>query len=220
MRLLVCLYCSVGGKFFSGMLSLQNRCSGLVDCARTILSQFIWLKNSPLLSVTDKSYAFAQFPLQEEVQKRSMTFLCSLTPKRFSEVTHSGVIRVFHDILKRSTIPQVDSKQNSLSNLRGILNALCALEDNGLKYNHPLSVPLPSTDPVKFYRQDYHKYLPKFPRRCAIELGWHTNKFFLPRLPPTVFSYFFIQVVSCILVHPILVDTIYHVVGADEAGVW
>ena len=64
-------------------------------------------------------------------------------------------------------------------NLHVIIYALCTLEDKGLKNNHPLSVPLPSTNPVKFY----------------------------------------IQVVSWILVHPILGDTISHVVGAEEADV-
>ena len=43
---------------------------------------------------------------------------------------------------------------------------------------------------------------------------------FPPCLPLTVFRYSSIQGVSWILVHPILVDTIYHVVGAEEADVW
>ena len=110
--------------------------------------------------------------------------------------------------------------KKTLSNLRGINNALCVFEDNGLKNNHPLSIPLPSTDPVKFYRQDYHKYVPDFPRRCVLALGWHTNKFFPLCLLLIVFRDSFIQVVSCILVHPILVDSIYHIVGAKEVDVW
>ena len=92
-----------------------------------------------------------------------MTLLHSLSPTIFSRIPHGGIIRVFHELGKRSTIPQVESKQNALSDLRGIVNALCTLEDNGLKYNDPLIVPLPSTDPVKFYRQDYHKFIPDFP---------------------------------------------------------
>ena len=63
-----------------------------------------------------------------------MTFLRSFCPTSFSEAPHRGVIRVFHDLVKRSTIPQVERvKKNALSNLRGIVNALGALEDNGLK---------------------------------------------------------------------------------------
>ena len=62
-----------------------------------------------------------------------MTFLRSLSPTSFSEVPHGGFIRVSHELAKRSMIPQVESKQNALTNLCGIVNALCALEDNRLK---------------------------------------------------------------------------------------
>ena len=160
------------------MFPLQKRCDGLVDCACTIRSKLIRLQNYPFFSVTYESYSLEQFTLQEKFRKRSMTFLCNLSNKIFSEVPHVGFIRVFHKLVKRSAIPQVKSKQNALSNLRGNVNALCTLEDNGLKSDHPLSVPLPSTDPVKFYRQDPSKYLPDFPERCVIALGWHTNIFF------------------------------------------
>ena len=78
--------------------------------------------------------------------------------------------------------PQFQSNQDTLSNLHGIVDALCALEDNGLKNDHSLSVPLCSTDPVKFYRQGSHKSLPKFPGRCVIALGRNTYKFFLTSL--------------------------------------
>ena len=136
-----------------------------------------------------------------------MTFLCSLITTSFSGVTHGRVIRVFHDLIKLSTIPQAESKTNAFSNLRGIVNALCVLEDNGSKNYHPLSAPLPSTDPVNFYRQDSHRSLPKFPARCVILLGRHTF-FFPPGLPLTVVRYYSIQVFSWVLVYLILVDAI------------
>ena len=75
-------------------------------------------------------------------------------------------------------IPQIEPKQNALSDLRQIVNVLFLLEDNGLKDNRPLSIPLLSTDPVKFYIQDSHKSLPDFPGRCVIALGQDTNKLF------------------------------------------
>ena len=62
-------------------------------------------------------------------------------------------------------------EKNAPSDLCVIVNALVVLEDNGLKNNHPLSIPLPSTDPIKFYIQDSHKYLPNFPGSCVIALG-------------------------------------------------
>ena len=106
-----------------------------------------------------------------------MTLLLILIPTIFSEVSHSRILRVFHELVKRLKIPEIKLKQYALSNLRGIINALCALEDNGLKNDHPLSVPLPSTNPVKFYRQDSQKSLPDFPGRCVVALGQHTNDF-------------------------------------------
>ena len=106
------------------------------------------------------------------------------------EIPHFGVISVFHKLVKRSTIPQVKSKQNAPSNLRGIVNALGALEYNGLENNYLFGVPLPSTDSVKLYRNNSHKSLPEFTGRYVIALGWQTNKFFPPRLLITVFPLF------------------------------
>ena len=143
-----------------------------------ICSQSVRLQNLPLFYFTDKVYGFTQFPLQEKVLECSMMFLRSLSPTSFSKEPHHGVIHVFHELVKRFTIPQVESKQNAISDLCGIVNDLGALEDNRLKKNHPISVTLPSKDPVKFYRQDSHKSLPNFPGRCVIALGRHTNKFF------------------------------------------
>ena len=137
-----------------------------------------------------------------------MTLLLSLNSTSFSNVSHSGVILVFYKIIKCPTISAIDSKQYALSNLHGIINALCAWEDNGLKNDHPLGVPLPLTNPVKLYRQDSYKSLPGFPGRCVVSLGWHTNEFFPPCLPLNAFRNSYIQVVSLVLVHPILVDTI------------
>ena len=141
----------------------------------------------------------------ENVLWRSSAFWL---PRAFPKIYHTRVICVFHEHVKRSTIPQIESKQYALSNLRVIINNLCTLEDNGLKNDHPLSIPLSSIVPVNFYRQDYHRYLPDFPRRCVIALGWHKNTFLPPRLPLTIFHDSPMQVVSWILVHPILVDTI------------
>ena len=81
-----------------------------------------------------------------------MTLLLHLIPARFSEVSHSGILRVFHELFKRPTITEIESKQDALADLRRIINALCALEDNGLKNDHPLYIPLPSTQRVNFYR--------------------------------------------------------------------
>ena len=198
---------------FARMFYLQNRCDCLVDCSCTIISQFFWLKKSALFSATDKLDGFAQFSFQGKVRERSMMFILRLIFVKFSGLSHSGIICVFHKLVKRPTVPEIELKQYALSNLRGIINALYALEDNGFKNCRPLYVTLPSTNPVKFYIQDSHKSLPGFPGRCVLALGRHTTEFFPQCLPLTVFRNSSIHVVSWILVHPILVDTIYHVVS-------
>ena len=88
--------------------------------------------------------------LQDKVWKHSMIFLRSLFPANFSKVSHHRVIREFYELVKCFTIPQVKLKQNALSNLRGIVNTLGALKDNGLKNNHRFGVPLHYMDSVKF----------------------------------------------------------------------
>ena len=162
------------------MFSLQNRCDGSIDHACMILSQFLSLQNSPLFSVTDESYGFSRFPFRTRFENVLWSSYVAWLPQDVSRypIEKLYVSFVSSTNTPRSTIPPVESKQNSFSNLRGIVNALCALEDNGLKKYHPLSVPLTSTETIKFYRQDPHKSLPNFPRRCVIVLGWHPNKFF------------------------------------------
>ena len=104
-----------------------------------------------------------------------MMLLHILSSTSFSQVPHGGVIRFFHKLVKRSTIPQVKLEKNAHSDLRGIVDALGVLEDNRLKKDHPLSVPLPSTYPVKFYRQYSYKFIPKFPANCVIAVVWNTK---------------------------------------------
>ena len=83
-----------------------------------------------------------------------------------------------------------------------------------MKEDHPLCVPLPSVNPVKFYRQDPNKSIPNFLGRCVVALGQNTNEFFPPCLSLIVFRDSYVQVFSWILVQPILVDPIEHVVVA------
>ena len=55
-----------------------------------------------------------------------MTFLLRLNPTSFSQVAYSQIIRVFHEFVKLPTIPEIESKQYALANLRGIIYALGA----------------------------------------------------------------------------------------------
>ena len=81
-----------------------------------------------------------------------MTLILISTPTRFSEVSNSGVICVFHELVKRPTIQAIRSKKYALLNLRGIINALCELEDTKLENDHPLGVTPTIKKPVNFYR--------------------------------------------------------------------
>ena len=56
-----------------------------------------------------------------------MALLLRLIPAGFSKVSHSGIVRVFHKLVKRPTIPEIESKQHVLANLCGIINALGTL---------------------------------------------------------------------------------------------
>ena len=61
------------------------------------------------------------------LEQVSVMLLLRLIPARFYEVSHSIIVRVFHKLVKRSTIPETESKQYALENLRVIINALEAL---------------------------------------------------------------------------------------------
>ena len=56
-----------------------------------------------------------------------MMFLLRLIPASFSLVSHFGIIRVFHEFVKRPMITAINSKQYSLANLCGIIKALGVL---------------------------------------------------------------------------------------------
>ena len=95
-----------------------------------------------------------------------MTLLLILIPTIFSEVSHSGITRVFHELVKRPMIPEIESKTYAFSNLRGIINALCALENNGLK--------MTTLSAFHFLVQTPSSSTEKIPTN----LGRHTNEFF------------------------------------------
>ena len=103
------------GIVFARMFYFQKRWDGIVDCACTILSQFVWLQTSTLFPAIDKSDGFAQFFFQYEVQERSMKLLLRLILTSFSEVSHRGIVHVFHNLVKHPTIPATQSKQYALT---------------------------------------------------------------------------------------------------------
>ena len=144
------------------MLPLKNWCDCLVDHTRTILIQIVWLQDLPLPPITEELDSFAEFSFQDEVQERSMTLLLCLIPVRFSKVSQRVIVCFFLELVKYPIIPVIESKQYALVDLLGFINALGALENNGMRDNHPLRVPFISANPVKFYIQDSNKFLPNF----------------------------------------------------------
>ena len=101
----------------------------LVGCDCIILVQFVRLqKINP--SRHDEYDFLAQFPFQYKVRERSMSLLLHLNPDIFSQVAHSRIIGVFHEFIKRPTIPKMKSKQYAFAILCKIINTLGAVQYN------------------------------------------------------------------------------------------
>ena len=134
-----------------------------------------------------------------------MTLLLGLNHVIISQVYRIHIKIVFHEFFKLPTIVEIESKQYARANMFGIINALGALQDSWLKHDYPIRVPLPSVYPVKLHRKGSNKSPPNFPGRCVIALGWHIDEFFPPSFPLNIVCNSAIQMVSWILVQPILV---------------
>ena len=80
-----------------------------------------------------------------------MTFLLALGPKIFSQVSRVRNVRVLHKFFIRATIPVVDSKLDSNTNMFDGINGLDALQDDQLKNYQPLRVP-----PLSSYAIEIH----------------------------------------------------------------
>ena len=72
-----------------------------------------------------------------------MTLLLSFDPVRFPQESCSHIKFVFHEFFKCPTIPAVKLKLYAHANIFGIINGLGALQDDQLKNDLPLGVPLP-----------------------------------------------------------------------------
>ena len=94
-----------------------------------------------------------------------MTLFLRLIPASFSEVPHSEIVRVFHEIVKLPMIPEIKSNNMGLQICENLVTPWT--QDNGSKNDHPLRVPLPITNPVKLYRQDSQIIFPTFPEGAS-----------------------------------------------------
>ena len=112
------------------MFSLQDQCNGFVNSARLILYQFVGLNPPPCFPCTEKYDCLMQFYFQDEVREHTIMLLLGLDPAKFPRVSRSHIECVFHDFVKRSTIPEVDSKQYEHTNMFGIINSLGEFQDN------------------------------------------------------------------------------------------
>ena len=80
-----------------------------------------------------------------------MTLLLALDTASFPQEYCIHVKCVFRDFSKRPTITSVESKQYARVNIFGVINDLVVLQDDRLKNNHPLRVPLPSLYTAKLH---------------------------------------------------------------------
>ena len=82
-----------------------------------------------------------------------MPLLLALDPVRFPHKYCDLGVHVVHELVKRDPVPSVESKLDSRANMFGIINGLGALQDDRLKNDHPIGVPLPSSYAVKLHRE-------------------------------------------------------------------
>ena len=127
------------------MFSHQDRCDGFIGNDHLIILKLVGFKKSLCFQCADKSDCLAQFPLWNKVRKRTMTLLLDFFPTRFPHVSCSRIVRVVHYFVKLVTIPAVESEIDLSAKFFGSIDGLDVLQDDRLKINHPLSVPLPSS---------------------------------------------------------------------------
>ena len=73
-----------------------------------------------------------------------MALLLALGPTIFTQVSCSRSVRVFHEFIKYTTIPEVDLGLYLCTNMFGVSHGLDMLQDDQLKNDYPLGVPHPS----------------------------------------------------------------------------
>ena len=137
--------------FFVSMFYRQDRHGVFVNKICLILCQFVWLQKSPCLPYTEKYDCHTQFYFQDQVQECMMTLLLTLDPTRFPQESCSHVKCVFHEFAKHTTIPAVKYKLYSRATMFSINNGLGTFQDDQLKNDHPLIVPLPSSYTVNIH---------------------------------------------------------------------
>ena len=129
-------------------------------------------------------------------------------------------MRVFHEFVKCNTILEVKSKLYARTNMFGVINGLGVLQYDLLEIDNPLRVPLLIFYTINLHWEGCDKFSPGFSRRCVVALGRQTDKLIPPSFSRTILCDSNIQMVSSILVHPILVDPKEHVVSSLEEDFW
>ena len=71
-----------------------------------------------------------------------MTWLLALYNASFHHDSQSHIKSFFHEFVKQSTIQTVKSKLYACTNLLDVTNGLGVLQDDQMKNDHPLTVPL------------------------------------------------------------------------------
>ena len=108
-----------------------------------------------------------------------MTLLRILIPASSTQVSRRRGAGVTYDFIKFSMISRVESGINLPVNIFGASNESEAFQDNRLKKNNPISVPLLISYNVELCYEGCDRKITGPAIRCIVEMGWQTDKFLL-----------------------------------------
>ena len=80
-----------------------------------------------------------------------MMLLLTLSPARFPQVSRSRGVHVVHEFVKCYMIPEVELEIDLRANIFGVSDRLDTLQDDKLKNDHPLNIPLPSLYSIEIH---------------------------------------------------------------------
>ena len=80
-----------------------------------------------------------------------MTLILALDLTNFPQEYRSHIKSVFHELVKSPTITEVKSKLYTRVNIFDVINSLGVLQDDWLKNDHPIGVPILSSYTIELH---------------------------------------------------------------------
>ena len=136
------------------MFPCQDRLNGFINNTPFIQCHFVGLQTSTCIPFVDKSDYITQVSTYNEIRKCKMALLLALDPVSSPCITPNDGASVVYKFVKSTMIPAVESKIGLCKNIFGASDELDALQDNCLKNDHPIGVPLLSLYDAKLHCKD------------------------------------------------------------------